>query len=168
MELKLFPKHTGIWQGTYTRIDAEGNKIDQWQSKLHIKMFDGNKYHQVNEYCWPDGHLELHDFGVSSFNEKGQLIFDNPRIDGYAWETENTVCLTWTYKNRPGSRLFEMIDLIGDGKHRIRTWKWSLNDEFEGTTMIEERQTGLQEEIPDSFWANLPERRYRGISRSDR
>ena len=131
-------------------------------------MFDSNKYHQVNEYSWPDGHLELHDFGVSSFNEKGQLIFDNPRIDGYAWETENTVCLTWTYKNRPGSRLFEMIDLIGDGKHRIRTWKWSLNDEFEGTTMIEERQTGLQEEIPDSFWANLPERRYRGVSRSDR
>jgi len=61
MELKLFPKHTGIWQGTYTRIDADGNKIDQWQSKLHIKMFDGNKYHQVNEYSWRDGHLELHD-----------------------------------------------------------------------------------------------------------
>ena len=49
MNLKLFPNHTGIWEGTYTRIDANGVKYDQWKSKLTIKLYDGNKYHQVNE-----------------------------------------------------------------------------------------------------------------------
>lgn len=167
MALRLFPKHTGIWEGTYTRISDQGIRIDQWKSRLTIRMFDHNKYHQVNEYFWPDGHHELHDFGVSQFNENWELIFDNPRIEGKAWETHDSVCLIWTYKNRPGSRLFEMIDLIGSGDHRIRTWKWSEGDEFQGNTMINERRTGSQEDIDPGFWESLPERRFKGKSRSD-
>ena len=167
MNLKLVPNHTGIWEGTYTRIDANGVKYDQWKSKLTIKLYDGNKYHQVNEYTWPDGHYELHDFGVCEFNADGILIFDNPRILGKAWETHDSVCLTWSYRNRPGSHLYEMIDLIGDGKHRIRTWKWSFEDTFEGLTMIEERQTATQDQIDPGFWENLAARRFIGKSRSD-
>ena len=167
MNLKLFPNHTGIWEGTYTRIDANGVKYDQWKSKLTIKLYDGNKYHQVNEYTWPDGHYELHEFGVCEFNADGILIFDNPRILGKAWETHDSVCLTWSYRNRPGSHLYEMIDLIGDGKHRIRTWKWSFEDTFEGLTMIEERQTATQDQIDPGFWENLAARRFIGKSRSD-
>lgn len=167
MNLKLFPNHTGIWEGTYTCIDANGVKYDQWKSKLTIKLYDGNKYHQVNEYTWPDGHYELHDFGVCEFNADGILIFDNPRILGKAWETHDSVCLTWSYRNRPGSHLYEMIDLIGDGKHRIRTWKWSFEDTFEGLTMIEERQTATQDQIDPGFWENLAARRFIGKSRSD-
>ena len=167
MNLTLFPKHTGIWEGVYTRIDADGNKYDQWKSKLTIKLFDDNKYHQVNEYFWPDGHYELHDFGVCVFNEYGELIFDNPRILGKSWETNNSICLTWSYRNKPGSNLFEMIDLIGDGTHRIRTWKWSLGDVFQGNTMIEERRTATQEQIDPAFWIDLASRRFLGNSRSD-
>lgn len=167
MNLKLFPKHTGIWEGVYTRIDANGNKYDQWKSKLTIKLYDHNKYHQVNEYFWPDGHYELHDFGVCEFNENGELIFDNPRILGKSWETHDSVCLTWSYRNKPGSNLFEMIDLIGDGTHRIRTWKWSLGDVFQGNTMIEERRTATQEQIDPTFWTDLASRRFVGNSRSD-
>ncbi|MCX8019059.1 MAG: DUF3598 family protein [Chitinophagaceae bacterium] len=167
MELRLFPKHTGIWEGTYTRIDAAGNKIDQWKSRLTIRMFDGNKYHQVNQYFWPDGYEECHDFGVCTFNEKGELIFDNERIQGKAWETGDSVVLVWTYKNRPGSKLFEMIDLIGEGHHRIRTWKWSEGDIFQGNTMIEERRVAFENEIPETFWEELPYKRTKGPSRSD-
>lgn len=121
----------------------------------------------MNEYTWPDGHYELHDFGVCEFNADGILIFDNPRILGKAWETHDSVCLTWSYRNRPGSHLYEMIDLIGDGKHRIRTWKWSFEDTFEGLTMIEERQTATQDQIDPGFWENLAARRFIGKSRSD-
>jgi hypothetical protein len=62
-----------------------------------------------------------------------------------------------------------MIDLIGaEKKHRIRTWKWSLNDEFQGLTMIDERQTAIQSEIPESFYENLASRRFMGVSRSNK
>jgi hypothetical protein len=164
--LRLFPKHTGIWEGTYMRIDAKGKIINQWKSRLTIKL-EGSDYHQVNHYIWDDGHEEIHDFGISKFDDNGTLIFDSPRIEGYSWETRDSVCLVWSYKNRPGSKLFEMIDLIGDGTHRIRNWRWSEGDEFQGITMIEERKVATQEEIPASFWEELPNKRFKGVSRSD-
>jgi hypothetical protein len=168
MELRLFPSHTGIWEGTYTRINPDGIRTDQWKSRLTIRMLPNYRYHQVNEYIWSDGHYECHDFGISQFDENGKLIFENPRISGYAWETDNSVCLIWEYKDRPGSKLYEMIDLIGDGTHRIRVWKWSYNDDFEGLTMIEERQVAKESQIDPAFWESLPERRFTGVSRSNR
>jgi Domain of unknown function (DUF3598) len=168
MELRLFPQHTGIWEGTYTRISPAGERLDQFNSRLSIRMMDGHRYHQVNEYTWPDGHYELHDFGISQFNEAGELIFDNPRISGRAWETHNSVCLIWSYKDRPGSNLYEMIDLIGDGTHRIRVWKWSYYDTFEGLTMIDERKVGTVNDIDANFWMSLTEKRFTGVSRSNR
>jgi hypothetical protein len=169
INLRLFPHHTGVWEGTYTRISPEGSLIDKWRSKLTIRMLSTDHYHQVNEYFWDDGHYELHDFGVCAFNEKGELIFDNPRILGKAWETEDSVVLTWSYRDRPGSNLYEMIDLIGEEKkHRIRTWKWSFENTFEGLTMIDEHQTAIQSEIPESFYDNLASRRFMGVSRSNK
>lgn len=156
MNLTLFPLHTGIWEGTYIRISNSGTVINQWKSRITIRIFDENKYHQVNQYFWDDGFSECLDFGVCEFNKKGELIFDNPRIYGKAWETEESICLIWSYLNIPGSKLFEMINLIGDGTHRVRNWRWTINDEFLGITMIDERRIATQEEIPESFWHNLP------------
>ena len=165
--LRLFPNHTGVWDGTYRRIDACGKLLDEWKSRLTIRFLEKNEYHQVNQYFWDDGYQECHDFGVCRFNEAGELIFDNPRIEGKAWETNNSVCLIWTYKNRPENHLFEMIDLIGDGTHRIRVWKWSAGDEFQGITMIEERKVASESEIDPKFWIDLPSIRSTGPSRSD-
>jgi hypothetical protein len=167
MELRLFPHHTGVWEGVYTRIDARGTRTDQWKSRLTIRMFDNDKYHQVNQYFWDDGHAECHDFGITSFDSTGTLIFENPRISGQSWETRDSVCLVWTYKNRPGSKLFEMIDLIGDGTHRVRNWRWTLGDEFQGITMIEERKVATMDQIDPQFWLDLPGLRTTGPSRSD-
>jgi len=165
--LRLFPQHTGIWEGSYIRINAQGEKTDEWKSRLTIKITEDGAYHQVNQYFWADGHQECHDFGICHFNEEGELLFDSPRINGYSWETKDSVCLIWTYLNRPGSKLYEMIDLIGDGTHRVRNWRWTENDTFQGITMIEERRVATQEEIDPQFWVDLPSLRTNGPSRSD-
>jgi len=60
-----------------------------------------------------------------------------------------------------------MIDLIGDGTHRIRNWRWTENDEFQGITMIEERRVKKMEEIDPQFWIDLPNKRTKGSTRSD-
>jgi len=167
-ELKLFPKHTGVWEGTYKRIDVNGKLLDQWKSRLTIRMMPNRQYHQVNQYFWEDGFEECLDFGICQFNEHNELIFDNPRLSGKAWETGRSVVLIWDYKHRPGMTLFEQIDLIGDDTHRIRVWKWSENDNFLGITMIEERRVKTEAEIDPEFWKRLPQIRTNGqASRSD-
>jgi len=169
VELKLFPKHTGIWDGTYTRIGADGNMIDKWKSRLTIRMLPEHKYHQVNQYFWDDGFEECLDFGICPFNEKGELIFENPRLSGKAWETGRSVVLIWEYKHRPGLTLFEQIDLIGNDDHRVRVWKWTENDNFLGITMINERKVGNESDIDPNFWVELPQKRTNGqASRSDK
>lgn len=172
MKLKLFPKHLGVWEGTYKRINPDGTLRDEWKSRLSVRFEseDFRKYHQVNEYMWSDGHYECHDFGVCEFNDDWELIFDNPRILGKAWETQNSIVLNWSYRDRPGSNLYEIIDLIGPKEeHRIRCWKWSTNDVFEGLTMIDEHKVKKVTEIDPKFWEDLPQNRTNGQpSRSDK
>ncbi len=144
-ELRLFPRHTGIWEGTYTRISPTGEVIYKHRSKLTLKL-NGKDWSQTNEYIFPDGRREFHDFGVSKFDDSGILTFDNPRIFGKSWESEDNILLWWEYKEEAGTRLYEIITLLGDG-HRMRTWQHSRNGTFEGLTMIEEKRVKTQEEI---------------------
>ncbi len=145
MELKVFPKHTGVWEGTYTRINPRGQVIDHHKSRLTLRL-NGREWSQKNEYIWEQGKREVHDFGVSTFNDQGQLIFDNPRIQGVSWESDELINLWWSYLEEPGTKLYEIITLIEDG-HRMRTWQHSKDGTFQGITMIEERQMAKQEEI---------------------
>jgi hypothetical protein len=140
MALTLFPKHHGIWEGTYTRLDANGQVTDKFHSRLTLRL-EGKQWSQTNEYSWDNGKREFHDFGSSHFNDHDHLIFDNPRIKGEAWESNNVINLYWTYKDEPGTMLYEIISMIDDN-HRMRTWQHSRNGVFEGLTMIEERKVG--------------------------
>jgi len=150
MELKLFPHHTGVWEGNYKRIAADGSIMFEHSSRLTLKL-DGNKWYQTNYYTFENGREEFHNFGEAIFNEKGVMTFDNPRIYGEAWEGDRNVMLTWTYKDQPGSQLYEMITLIEEG-HRMRVWQFSQNGEFQGLMMIEERKVADQSKIPMSHY----------------
>lgn len=144
-ELNLFHQHTGIWEGTYTKIAPDGTMIDRHNSRLTLRL-TGNAWSQTNEYTWADGRREFHDFGTNYFDDKGVMTYDNARIYGEAWEDKQNIILWWTYKEMPGSKLFEIITMIGEG-HRMRTWQHSRNGVFEGLTMIEERQVKKQSEL---------------------
>jgi hypothetical protein len=62
-----------------------------------------------------------------------------------------------------------MIDLIGhDERTRIRTWKWSYHDQFEGLTMIHEKKTSDDPNQDPNFWDNLARKRFMGESRSNK
>ncbi len=143
--MRIFKQHTGIWEGTYTRINEKGEVIDHHQSRLTLRI-EGNVWKQQNEYTWEGGKHELHDFGAAAFDEAGMLHFDNARILGKAWESSDVICLEWSYKQQPGSQLYEIISLLGDG-HRMRTWQHSQSGQFQGLTMIEERRVSTQAEM---------------------
>ena len=137
--LNVFPKHLGVWEGTYTRIDEQGRVLDRHESRLTCRIIDGYKWHQNNFYRWPDGRTQSIDF-PGEFSEDGVLHFDTPRLRGRAWEAApDLILLQWEYVNEPGTRLSEMIWLIAEG-HRCRVWQHTLHGEYKGVTMIEERQ----------------------------
>jgi Domain of unknown function (DUF3598) len=144
MKLKLFPQHTGIWEGTYTRLSAGGKVLYKHSSRLNLQL-NGNRWSQTNEYEYKDGRKEFYDFGCNSFDDNGVLTFDTPRIYGKSWEAGNVILLWWTYKDLPGSLLYENIVLLNEG-HRMRTWQHSRNGMFDGVTMIEEWRVKKQEE----------------------
>ena len=145
MDLKFFPHHLGIWEGTYTRLAPDGSIMFKHKSRLTFRM-DGKKWYQTNLYNFDDGREEFHNFGEAIFDDNGVMTFDNPRIYGKAWEGDKNIMLEWTYKDQPGSRLFEMITLINPG-HRMRVWQFSQDDEFQGLMMIEEWQIAKEEEV---------------------
>jgi hypothetical protein len=145
MHLKLFPKHGGVWQGTYKRINPAGELMWEHNSLLTLRL-DGAEWRQTNLYEFPDGRTEFHNFGVTHFDDKGVMTFDNPRIYGKSWETEGSIILWWTYINEAGSKLYEIINLIDD-KHRMRVWQHTTNGVFEGLTMIEEWKIAEQDTI---------------------
>jgi Domain of unknown function (DUF3598) len=138
MALTLFPKHHGVWKGTYTRLAPNGDIIDKHNSYLTLTL-NGKEWSQTNEYTWENGKREFHDFGMSRFDDNDHLQFDNPRIKGEAWESESVIVLWWTYKDQPGTMLYEIITLTGENS-RMRTWQHSRNGVFEGLTMIEEHR----------------------------
>lgn len=150
MNLKFFPHHTGIWEGTYKRIAADGTILYTHKSKLTFRL-DGRRWYQTNLYNFDDGREEFHNFGEAIFDDDGVMTFDNPRIYGKAWEGKENILLSWTYKDQPGSKLYEIISLLGKG-HRMRVWQFSENDVFQGLMMIEEWQKATQEAVPKSHF----------------
>jgi hypothetical protein len=152
MTFQLFPHMSGIWEGTYTRLSAAGAVLFKHKSRLTLQL-SGKDWKQTNYYEFEDGRIEFHNFGTSPFNEAGVMQYDNARIKGEAWEANGgkNILLWWTYKQEPGSMLYEMITPISH-THRTRVWQHTRNGVFEGLTMIEEWKKASQEEIPENHY----------------
>ncbi|MEM5838741.1 hypothetical protein AAHH59_10580, partial [Pediococcus acidilactici] len=70
-----------------------------------------------------------------------KLWFDMERIQGHAWEADDSTVLLWfTYKSMPEIYLYEMIQISPCGNHRARTWQWFKNDQIYRRTLIQEER----------------------------
>jgi hypothetical protein len=139
VEFPVFARHAGVWEGTYTLMDAKTGKIlDHHKSKLTCTTNGIDQYHQQNLYTWDDGKVETKEF-PGEFKD-GALRFDNPRIKGKAFEVDaNTICLFWQYKDSMQDSYAEIITLESD-THRCRTWQHFEDGKFAKLTVIDERK----------------------------
>jgi len=137
IEFPVFARHAGVWEGTYTLMDAKtGEILDRHKSCLTCTTNGIDQYHQQNIYTWDDGRVETKEF-PGGFSD-GALRFDNPRLKGEAFEVDaNTICLFWVYKDSPQDSYAEIITLESD-THRCRTWQHFENGEFAKLTVIDE------------------------------
>ncbi|MFI6321989.1 DUF3598 family protein [Nonomuraea sp. NPDC050556] len=141
-EMPLLARHEGEWDGTYTYVAADGTITDRHRSHVRCSLSsEGNDYYQVNTYTWDDGRTEEHRFpGV--YLGGGRCRFDTERIRGEFFEVDSAVIyLQWVYKAAEDIRLYELIVLSEDGKHRNRTWQWHRDGICFQRTLITETRT---------------------------
>lgn len=60
-EFKVFPKHLGVWQGKWLRLDANGQESARLTATLSQKIVD-NRWVQSNTYNYADGTTVTHHF----------------------------------------------------------------------------------------------------------
>jgi Domain of unknown function (DUF3598) len=139
VEFPVFLRHAGIWEGTYTLMDAKtGEVLDHHKSRLTCKTNGIDEYSQQNVYTWDDGKVETKEF-PGGFSD-GALRFDNPRLKGIAFEADaDTIILTWSYKDGSNDKYAEIITLESD-THRCRTWQHFENGVFAKLTVIDEQK----------------------------
>lgn len=140
-DMPLLARHEGEWAGTYTYLDREGKVTDTHSSQLTCSLPEDGEwdYHQVNRYAWDDGRTEEHRF-PGTYLGNGRCAFDTDRIKGEFWEVDaNTIYLSWIYKETGADiRLFELIVLSDDGRHRSRVWQWLKDGQCFQRTVIDE------------------------------
>ncbi|MBE9005020.1 DUF3598 family protein [Fortiea sp. LEGE XX443] len=140
-EMPVLARHEGDWIGTYTLVDLEGKILDKHESHLSCQFPDNSldSYYQINRYKWSDGKQEEHKF-PGMYRDK-TLWFDTERIQGKAWEVDNSTLILWfSYKTAPAMYLYEMIQISPDNNHRARTWQWFKNHQIYQRTLIQEQR----------------------------
>ena len=139
--MPVLARHAGEWEGTYSYVGVDGERIDEHKSHLTCRFPEEGEwdYHQTNKYVWADGKQEEHVFPAKY--AEGRIWWDTERIEGCAWEIDSrSICLTWVRKDLPGEYLYEMIQLSADGNKRGRTWHWFRDDEMYMRTLIKEHR----------------------------
>src|SRR6476469_9621897 len=53
-DFQVFPKHVGVWDGNWLRLDANGQEIARFTSTLTKRIVD-NQWVQSNTYNYADG-----------------------------------------------------------------------------------------------------------------
>ena len=136
--------HVGIWEGTYTHINADAQIEDRHRSRVICEFPDdgGNVfYRQRIEFTWPDlrARHDIFEGRVSG----ARLIYDTPTFHGESWETsDGLILLNLLRKDEPGANFFEIIAMGSTGQHRARTWHWFRNGTLYRRTLCDESRVG--------------------------
>ena len=138
-EMPVLVRHEGTWVGAYTVIDNDGNMIDTHKSQVTCEFPDdaAAPYFQTNRYEWSKDKIQEYQF-PGTYRDK-QLWFDTERIEGHAWEADNSIIILYfSYKDMPDAYVYEMIHISPCNNHRARTWHWFKNGEIYQRTLIKE------------------------------
>ncbi|MBW4539449.1 MAG: DUF3598 family protein [Myxacorys chilensis ATA2-1-KO14] len=65
---QVFPKHVGVWQGDWLRLDANGQEIARFTATVTKRIVD-NQWIQTNAYHYADGSTTTHHFVGTALEE---------------------------------------------------------------------------------------------------
>ncbi len=71
-DFKVFPRHVGLWQGNWLRLDANGQELARFTATLTKRIVD-NQWVQANTYHYADGTTATHNF-VGTASRVGVVV----------------------------------------------------------------------------------------------
>jgi hypothetical protein len=141
---KVFPKHTGVWEGDWTILDADCKETGRFTAVVTQKIVD-NQWRQTNVQTYANGQSETQNF-VGYVVGEGQVqieghdsVFVN--YNTLATEVGDDLIIFQVWDKATGIlRAVETINLINSAE-RIRTTQ-SLTEEgkLRGFMVIVERR----------------------------
>ncbi|MEG4346731.1 DUF3598 family protein [Microcoleus sp. A003_D6] len=141
---KVFPKHTGVWEGDWTILDADCKETQRFTALLTQKIVD-NQWRQTNVQTYANGKSETQNF-VGHVVGEGQVQIESPDSPFSNYKTLATevgdhliVFQIWD-KATDILRAVETINLVSCDR-RIRTTQ-SLTEEgkLRGVMVIVEQK----------------------------
>lgn len=134
--------HEGVWEGTYTHLDAQGREIDRHGARVVCEFpASGDPFYvQHIRFEWPDGRVREDRFDGRIEGER--IVFDTDTFTGAAWESGALVLLHLDRKDEPGTHFVEIIVMAPDGRTRARTWHWFKGGVLVRRTLCDERRAG--------------------------
>src|SRR6476469_3744192 len=141
---KIFPKHTGVWEGDWTILDADCKETRRFTAVVTQKIVD-NEWRQTNLQTYANGQSETQNF-VGYVVGEGQVqiegldsVFSN--YNTLATEVGDDLIIFQVWDKATGfMRAVETIHLVSSDR-RIRTTQ-SLTEEgkLRGVMVIVERR----------------------------
>ena len=142
--LKVFPKHIGVWEGDWTRLDADCKEIEKCTAVLTQKIVE-NEWRQTNVLTYANGKTETKTF-VGHVVGEGQVEIEspNPGFSNYktlATEVGDNLVIFQIWDKATGIlRAVETINLVSSDR-RIRTNQiLSEEGKLRGVTVIVEQK----------------------------
>ncbi len=145
-EFEIFPKHVGVWEGNWIRLDAEGKEIERFTGIVTKNIVD-NQWIQTNTYQFADGRSVTYNF-------IGRVVGDRTvKLEGCEPPFGNYIMIAEEYKDN--LVIFRMWDKatgvpitietisLSDDNTCIRTLQgFTPQGAFKGFTVIAERKIG--------------------------
>jgi hypothetical protein len=143
---KVFPKHVGVWEGSWIRLDANGKELERFTGLLTKKIVD-NQWVQTNTYQFVDGRSVTQNF-VGLVAGEGILKFESsdPPFCNYtliAEEHGDSLIIFRVWDKATGMLLgLETINLSDDNTCVRTSQGFTEEGKFRGVMVINERRVG--------------------------
>lgn len=145
-DFKVFPKHVGVWQGDWVRLDANAQEIERFKGLLTKKIVE-NQWIQTNSYEFADGRTVTQNFvGIVAGEDKikiesSELPFANYTMIGEEHGDHLIIFRVWD-KATGVLLAVETINLINETTCIRTTQGFTPEGKFRGGMVIQESCVG--------------------------
>jgi hypothetical protein len=143
---QVFPKHVGVWEGEWIRLDGNSQEIERFRGVLTKKILD-NQWVQTNTYQFADGRSATQHF-VGTVAGEGIIKIESsePPFCNYnliAEEHGDSLIIFRVWDKATGVLLgLETINLYDENTCVRTTQGFTAEGEFRGVMVIRECRVG--------------------------
>ncbi len=142
----VFPKHVGVWEGNWIRLDANGKELERFTGVLEKKIVD-NQWVQTNTYQFADGRSVTQNFvGLVAGESIIRLESSDPPFCNYtliAEEHGDSLIIVRVWDKATGVLLsLETINLSDDNTYVRTSQGFTAEGKFRGVMVITEHRVG--------------------------